>query len=209
MKRRSFITTAFFSGLLAPELLPYASNQNLHPWLEVFLKSVNVKTKTKHFLMDKPLNDAYNLAATTWLKSGFKALGSDYFLCRNNQTALFPQVLSHPTLGQLDFAVLCFEKDIDGNWQPLPSFSSFQIEALSKASKDLSFKNLEDYFLPCLQNSPKLPFSFSTKKGYVTCKVSMSKVQTTIDATISDGENNVWQKQFFSEHRLNVQAAIA
>ena len=212
MKRRIFIATAFLSGLTADTLFASSFVRTITVRkFETFLQAVNAFSAQKLFLSDPSLDNAYQETGKNWFKSGFSAYGTDYYLCQNNQLALFPIEFSHTTLGQIDFAVLCFAKDKQGDWHHVQPLSGFHIETLAKAANDLPFKelvNLENYFLPTIKKI-NMPFSFSTENGYIQCKIVMKEAQTTIEASIFEGSRVIWQKQFFSEHTLQVQSLLS
>ncbi len=206
MNRRAFISVAFLSGLTADKLFASSFFKTSTPQrFDIFLKSINVKIEKKILLSDNLLASAYEKNAQNWIKTGYTAFSSDYFLSKNNQLALFPIELYNASIGQIDLALLCFEKRTDGNWLALSPITAFHIEALALASTELTLENFENFILPS-SKSTSIPFSFCTANGHVTCKVSMKESITIIDAAIFEGQQAIWQKQFYSEHNLRVKS---
>ena len=197
MKRRKFISTALLVSLSVSPVLA-SSNLANQPTteLETLLNALSAAPKKRYFI-DKKLKKLYETSTKPWFLSGYKSLGSNYFLCQNGQVAIFPIKLLHETVGQIEVAALCFERTENGNWQRLPTLSGYHIEALTLAVKALKKErpnaDLTTYLLPT-QSKKYFQFGgYVTQKGEVNFKVNINATQTIIEAKVLADGGIIWK----------------
>lgn len=209
MKRRNFISTTILGALSANQLLastPVESTiPNISKWFSQLLKVTNAKQRKRYFLTDKKLKNTYEAIRDEWSLSGYQALGENYFLCRDGELALFPIELQHTTLGQIDFAVLVFEKKKSNEWKSVKSLSGFNIEALVKSLNTFSadVEDVANCILPT-QSTPEFTIKgYKTPKGHVYFDTRITDNKAVVNVEITINNEIVWNGKHDSEHSLS------
>lgn len=209
MKRRTFISTTILGTLSANQLLASTpvelTTPNTSRWFSLLLKVTNAKQRKRYLLTDKKLKTTYEAIRDEWSLSGYQALGENYFLCRDGELALFPIELQHTALGQIDFAVLVFEKKKINEWESVKSLSGFNIEALVK-SLDTFSADVEDVancILPT-QSTPEFTIKgYKTPKGHVCFDTRITDNKAVINVQITINNEIVWNGKHDSKHSLS------
>lgn len=210
MKRRTFISTAILGVLNTNQLLAStpieATKSNVQKWFSVLLEATDAKQRKRYLLVDKQLKSVYETTKHEWSLSGYQALEDEYFMCRDGELALFPIELKHDNLGQIDFAVLVFEKTEKNGWQESRSLSGFHIEALTKSLGSLPVRNINevaDYIFPTGGIAGINENGYTTKKGSVSFYVEIIENKAIINAQILVNNEIVWNTKCESLHTLS------
>lgn len=209
MKRRTFISTTILGALSANQLLASTpvtlTTPNTSKWFSLLLKVTNAKKRKRYLLTDKQLKTAYEATKDEWSLSGYQALGENYFLCRDGKLVLFPIELQHPLLGQIDFAILVFEKNKTNQWKSIKSLSGFDIEALIKSLDTFptDSEDLANCILPT-QSTPEFTTKgYKTPKGHVCFDTRITDNKAVVNAQIIVNNEIVWNGKHESKHTLS------
>lgn len=171
-----------------------------------FLDFLPKQTHSLQTLNDSSLLNSYKTALSHWQQSGYKAHGSNYYICQYREVALFPLLLEHDSVGLLDQAILCFEKSEAGEWIRLRSLAGFELEALSVAASNLLFDRpasaLADYLLPVVSSIRTESFSFITSKGSVSIKTFLSDTNSRTEISVKETNETLFQQTITSTHQL-------
>jgi hypothetical protein len=209
MKRRTFISTTILGALSTNHVLatsPVAfTNSEQSEWLSSLLNATNAKQRKRYLLTDSALKTAYENTKQAWFSSGYEALGNDYFVCRNEELTLFPIALRHETLGQIDFAVLIFERNQKNEWEILQSLSGFNIEALAKSLPMLpaNTDDLANYIFPTKASATINTKGYSTKNGNVSFDIRITENKAIVNVEIMVNNELVWNEKQASAHTLS------
>jgi hypothetical protein len=217
LTRRSFIknvgfvgaTTLFCGSLLAQNTLTNFSDLDKDE--ENILSKFSKSTFADAFLLDQTLLNCYNKAIVSWKKNGYEPSGDFCYSSHDNQLKMFPLHLHVDGSGKLDDVLLCFGKNLNGEWKALKSLSGFDLEAITLAMKGLKVKNntvdLTHYLFPAPVQQIN-PYSFETKKGSVFLKTLLSPEQTSTKIVVMEGSTIVFQKEVISQHSLSVSSIL-
>lgn len=208
MKRRTFISTTILGALSANQLLAFTplelTKADINRWLSQLLNAVKAQQRKRYLLADISLKTAYETTKEKWFSSGYGALGSDYFMCRNDNLALFPIELQHEVHGQIDFVVLVFEKKKNNEWNSVKSLSGFNVEALVESLNifPADAEDLAYYILPT-QSTPEFTIKgYKTPKGHVCFETRITDNKAIVNAQIIINDEIVWNQKHESKHSL-------
>ena len=208
MKRRSFLYNAsvgtlglsFFSGLTSRfGRSPFSAS------LDEFLNAIGA-TPQSWLESDPTLEEVCADASKAWKKTGYEAFSKTFFLCDQQQKALFFLHLLHPELGTLDISALVFQKDeATTNWKPATALSGFQLEALIRAAKALKMEQapnrLAGLLLPHSSQTKPTMGRFVTKFGEVGVQASLPKDKVMrINATVYENNQALWSSEYPSDY---------
>ena len=198
--RRVFLKSAGIVGIasLTPNYV-FAQKQNTYfMGRQVFLSKILKKTCSLKVLSNTNLFNIYKTALNNWQSTGYQAFGSNFYVCQNENVALFPLYHPHNSMGILDRAILCFGKNDRGEWTKLKPLSGYDLEALAVATEGLLKNNadidLGDYLLPsCFQNMDN-GLCFKTLKGNVFIKTTVSKEVSKTKIIVREGEKVLFEE---------------
>ncbi|SMO95010.1 hypothetical protein SAMN06265220_11152 [Flavobacterium nitrogenifigens] len=161
------------------------------------------------FLLDQSLADCYKKSILNWEKTGYAASGNYCFSSSDGLLKMFPMHLQTETTGKVDNVLLCFGKDLNGDWKSLRSLSGFDLEAITVAMHDLNIYrnevNLSHYLFPA--PTQKLnPYGYDTRKGSVSLQTILAMEQTVTKIIINEGNSIVYQKEIISKHSLTADS---
>lgn len=206
MKRRKFISTTIVGSIGLCTFTTYArevdSVCSSGSMLDLFFKTIDAKPYPLSELHDVTLLNTYKTKQKSWVSIGYKPIGDSFFLCKNDSYALFPIELFHDKLGQIDFAILCFQKtDDDTDWHDVQSLSGGAIDALTKAitSESNNITKFSDYILPVYTQALKKTNEYLTREGKVNIKVKYSSEYRLVNAQIFEKDTLIWQKDYKTE----------
>jgi len=206
MKRRTFLYNASVGTLGLSFFSGFASNFNRGQFtasLEAFLNAIGA-TPQSWLASDPTLEEVCADASKAWKKTGYEALSKTFFLCNQQQKAIFFLHLPHPELGTLDISALIFQKDeATTNWQPATSLSGFQLEALIRAAAALKPEHtpnrLAGLLLPHLSLTKPALGRFTTAFGEVGVKASLAKNKVlNIKAAVYENNQALWSSEYAS-----------
>lgn len=176
------------------------------PLKDGFIDRLSKYTYSRYELDDVSLMNSYKIALSHWQQSGYEPHGSNYYICKYREVALFPLLLEHNSLGLLDQAILCFEKNEAGEWVRLRSLAGFELEALSVAASNLLFdrpdSDLADFLLPVVSSVRTESFSFITSKGSVSIKTFLSDTNSKTEISVMEGNKTLFEQKIISMHQL-------
>jgi len=204
MKRRTFLYNASMGTIGLSFFSGFASNFGRSPFnasLDEFLNAIGA-TPQSWLESDPTLEEVYADASKAWKKTGYEALNKTFFLCNQQQKAIFFLHLPHPELGTLDISALIFQKDeATKNWQPATSLSGFQLEALIRAAAALKAEQAPNRLAGLLLPHPSLTKPalgrFVTQFGEVGVQAHLAKNKViSIKATVYENNQALWSSEY-------------
>lgn len=206
MKRRNFIfCTALSVGSISSAFASAETNTNsVENNLQQYLSAIGANGELK-FLCDEELEKEFTKKSSSYLKTGYKPYGLQYYFCSDKSIVICPLVLSTDSSGTLDIAVLFFEKSNSNNWTYSNSFSGFHLETivkvLPKLNQNYSTIQLADLLIPVKSFPGKvLPNTIFTKTGSLHLVVRIEDQKTLVDFSIIEKNNEIFAHQSFSGH---------
>lgn len=206
MERRTFLYNAslgtlglsFFSGFTSR-----FDRSQFGASLDEFLNAIGA-TPQSWLESDPMLEEVCADASNAWKKTGYEALKTTFFLCNNQQKAIFFLHLPHPELGMLDLSALLFQKDAaTEKWQAVASLSGFQLEALIRAAAVLKMEHdpnhLAGLLLPHPGRVKPALGRFGTEFGEVIVQANLGDNKVvSIKATINKNNQALWSSEYVS-----------
>ena len=187
-----------FAQILTPQK-PSLSHGSL-------LARISTKTCSIEKIAFNNLFNIYNISLNNWKQSGYEAMGTNYYVCQDENLVLCPLQFHHNVVGLIDSVLLCFGKNQEGEWQSLKPLSGFDLEVLAVAAEGLQKHNpnieLSDYLLPSITQNRKDGFCFTTQKGEVFIKSILLDECSRTEIIVKEGDKILFQQTIISAHHL-------
>lgn len=212
LSRRVFLRSA---GIISIAPLStnhaFAQNQTIKKPLSQngsLLAKISKKTYSLETLSLNNLLNVYKLSLNDWQKNGYEAFGANFYICQDENLALFPLQYNHTILGLIDSMVLCFRKNQEDEWISIKSLSGFDLEVLTVAAEGLQKYNpdidLGSYLLPSFPLNNTNSFCFNTPKGEVFIKTFLFENNAKTGIIVKEGDRILFQQTIISEHHFFV-----
>ncbi len=216
MIRRTFLCASVLSvaGTVKALAIPVSFLPLQQQWLAKYLTAVGARPVNHWLAPDQDLNRQRQTASASFLKLGYRAVGTTHYYCNNDQVAVFPLELYAPETGMIDVAALFFTKDtVAHSWQYTHTFSGFDLEAIGKAMERLGKPTHEqqaiDRFVPVYEvPHQRRPFTFQTAAGMLQLKVMLESQKTWLDVKIVEDRTTLLDSRFISEHTLRITTVV-
>lgn len=208
MKRRTFLYNASMGTLGLSFFSGFASRFDRSQFaasLDEFLNAIGAVPQS-WLVSDLELEEACSKDIKAWKRTGYEALYKTFFLCSQQQKAIFFLHLPHPELGTLDLSALVFQKDATtAKWQTVTSLSGFQLEALIRAAAALKMEHEPNRLAGLLLPHPSLAKPalgrFTTAFGEVGVKASLAKNKVmSIKAAVYENNQALWSSEYPSDY---------
>ncbi len=198
INRRAFISATLLSSLTLLKVKAFSTSVFLKSNIDQFIENIGAKVEKRALLQDKQLMQLSHDAFKKWHAIGYKHFKDSYYLLSSRGLYFFPIELYHKSLGQVDFALLIFEKDDFGGWFNHKPINGFQIKELNNAVDDLaekvSINSIQEYILPVIKTGSQDSYAYSTKKGKVRSIARVINNQTYLETEIWVDDKPIWQK---------------
>lgn len=175
-------------------------------WLAKYLTDVGAYPVNNWLAPDQDLNRQLQTASASFLKSGYRALGTTHYYCNNDQVAVFPLALHAPDTGMIDLAVLFFTKNTAAHiWKYTRTFSGFDLEAIVRAMEHIGMPTHKqqaiDRFVPVYEvPHQRRPFTFQTASGMLHLKVILDAQKIWMDVKVIEDRTTLLATRFVSNH---------
>lgn len=211
MKRRKFLHTGALGLLglgLPAETLLKSQTSGVRSWLCQL--ALDLGARWSFAAGQTPgLGEAIRQTDAFLAARGFERSRTGAFFCENNQTCFYPLALRRASAGLTEFLVPVFHRQTDGSWKRLAVLTSYQIEALYRASAHLSGHgaSVAELLLPA-GAKPASGSTFFTRGGsvYVETRLHNGAARTAI--AVRTGESVVYEDNFEAEHTLRSSSKI-
>lgn len=208
LSRRIFLRNAGIISIASLTTNPtFAQNQTVSSEGSGLLARISKKTYSLDKLPFKNLLNIYELALNNWKQSGYEAFETNYFVCQNENLALFPLHLHHATVGLIDTAFLCFGKNQMDEWIKLRPLSGLDMEVLDVAAEGLQKHHpdidLSKFLLPSISQNRNVGFYFDTQKGNVFIKSILSTDSVKTEIIVKEGDKPLFQQTIISQCSLS------
>jgi hypothetical protein len=204
--RRTFLCASVLSvaGTVKALATPVRFLPLQQQWLAKYLTAVGARLVNHWLAPDQDLNRQLQTASASFIKSGYRALGTTHYYCNNDQVAVFPLALHAPETGMIDLAALFFTKNTaDHLWNYTHTFSGFDLEAVGRAMEQLGRPIHEqqalDQFVPVYEvPHQRRPFTFRTASGMLQLKVTLDSEKIWLDVKVVEYRTTLLAIRFVS-----------
>ena len=210
VKRRTFFCVSVLSvaGAVKASATPVSFLPLQQQWLAKYLTAIGAHPVNHWLAQDQDLNRQLQTASASFLKSGYRALGTTHYYCNNDQVAVFPLALHAPETGMIDLAVLFFTKNTAAHiWKYTRTFSGFDLEAIVRAMEHIGMPTHEqqaiDRFVPVYEvPHQRRPYTILTATGKLELKVTLNTQETHLDMKVIENRITLLDSRFISKHTL-------
>lgn len=193
MNRRSFIFSSAFLTVGALESFAIVnSKSSFEIYFNTFVDGVGGYALPQFLTVQNELQILVDKHSKSLIKTGYKPFSSEVFFCDKDRTVFVPYALRVDNK-DIDWLVLFFSKDKEGNWQYVKTYSGFQLEIFAELirqhGKNTSSEELSDLLLPDIRtNGSHSHDMLYTRSAQIQFQVRINDNKTLLDYRIIKNE---------------------
>ncbi|HNE28239.1 MAG: hypothetical protein U0U46_18335 [Saprospiraceae bacterium] len=208
MIRRSFLQTGALGllGLSLPSGVSAAIFQpapNATNWFGQLVSLVGACRRTPFLMHPRALRNQIHQTNTLLAATGFNSRDSSlFFYPDQTDFCFYPLLLHRASAGLVDLLMPVLGQNADGSWRQIAVLTSYQMEALVRASAALAAYDapMAEFLLPA---GPLAGASIPTKRGRVEIETCLENGTAITRISVEERGNVIFSDKFVSEHCLS------